>query len=201
MHNRKSFLARLIVVPALIVVLNCENPSTEPDTLPDGATRNGFYVVMTPYAGGAINTDSTVVITWNWTTNITDPNVKVSLYKDDTLFRLFSSSTANDGSQPFSFATVTPGYNYRIKISGIIDTSKYDFGGYFSVKNQYFGTITITSPVDTTLDHHGLDRADDLPSIVQGHDCRGIVILGVNIAESVQLSADCEHCRRTEIPF
>jgi hypothetical protein len=159
MHNRKSFLARLIVVPALIVVLNCENPSTEPDTLPDGATRNGFYVVMTPYAGGAINTDSTVVITWNWTTNITDPNVKVSLYKDDTLFRLFSSSTANDGSQPFSFATVTPGYNYRIKISGIIDTSKYDFGGYFSVKNQYFGTITITSPVDTTTARLGVSVA------------------------------------------
>jgi hypothetical protein len=150
MHNRNLFLAALIVVPALIVLLNCENPSTKPETLPDGATRHGFYVVMTPYAGGAINTDSTVVITWTWTTNITDPNVKISLYKDDTLFRLCSSSTANDGSQSFTFATVTPGNYYRIKISGIIDTSKYDFGGYFTVKNQYFGTITITSPVDTT---------------------------------------------------
>jgi hypothetical protein len=155
MHNRQFFLAALIVVPALMVLLNCENPSTKPETVPDGATRNGFYVVMTPYAGGEINTDSTVVITWNSTVNVTDPSVKIGLYKNDTLFRTISSSTANDGAQSFVFSNVDPGDSFRIKISSVTDTSKYDFGGYFTVRNQYFGTITITSPVDTTTSRVG----------------------------------------------
>lgn len=150
MHDRQKYRAVLIPALALISLLTCENPSTVPDTLPDGATRNGNYIIMTPYAGSAVKTDSTVAITWNWTVNVTDPNVRISLFRNDTFLLVISSSTLNDGTHPYLFASPLPGDRYRIKISNVTDTTKYDFGGYFTVKNRYFGTITITSPVDTT---------------------------------------------------
>ncbi|MBN2036901.1 MAG: hypothetical protein JW768_09195 [Chitinispirillaceae bacterium] len=140
----------LIAVCTLLLLITCQNPSTPQDKVPDGATRNGYYIIMTPYAGGTINNDTTVAITWNSTVNATDPNVRISLYKGDSLASVIVSSTANDGTHSYSFAPIAPGIQYRIKINSTADTGKHDFGGYFTVKNKYFGTITLTSPVDTT---------------------------------------------------
>ena len=151
MRNRKNPFAVPIAAFAVIALLRCGNTPTSPNAPPAGATRNGNYIVMTPYAGGTIKTDSTVVITWNSTVNVIDPNARISLYHNDTLVVVISSSTANDGAQSYSFASISPGNRYRIKISSVNDTGKYDFGGYFSIKNRYFGTISLTSPVDTSM--------------------------------------------------
>jgi hypothetical protein len=151
MRHHPHFLAALVPVVAMVVLLTCEKTPITPDTLPDGATQNGYYIVMTPYAGSTIKGDTTVAITWNSTVRVTDSNVRICLYREDTLVQVIVSSTANDGSYSYRFALIDPGDKYHIKIASVSDTANYDFGGFFEVKNRYFGTITITSPVDTTL--------------------------------------------------
>jgi hypothetical protein len=151
MHHRHYFLAELLSCCALIALLNCGNPKPiTSDELPEGATRNGYYVVMTPYAGTTIKNDTTVAITWTWSSLVTDSTVRISLFLEDSLVRVISSLTLNDGAQSYSLTSIEPGEHYRIKIASVTDTSKYDFGGYFTVKNKYFGTITLTSPTETT---------------------------------------------------
>ena len=149
MRHHPHFLAALIPAIAVVVLLSCAKKPITPETLPDGATQNGYYIVMTPYAGGMIKSDTTVAITWNSTVRVTDSNVRISLYQDDTLVQVIASSTVDDGTYSYRFASIDPGDRYHIKIASVTDTTKYDFGGFFTVRNQYFGTITITSPTNT----------------------------------------------------
>ena len=62
-------------------------------------------------------------------------DVKIELYKGDTVVSLLAMSTPNDGGKGKTLPdTLVADSDYRIKITSVADTSVYDFSdGYFSI--------------------------------------------------------------------
>jgi hypothetical protein len=91
-------------------------------------------------------------ILWIASNNVLDsPFVRISLYKDSLPIATVASSAPNNGAFTYPMHKLASGSNYRIKISTVPDTAKFDFGGYFSIYSDYSGTITITYPNASSL--------------------------------------------------
>ncbi len=62
-----------------------------------------------------------------WTDNITE-NVSIDLFKSDTLYTVIEFATGSDGSKNWNIPdTTTPGSDYKIKITSVVDPEVFDF--------------------------------------------------------------------------
>ncbi|TFF89396.1 MAG: hypothetical protein EU549_00735, partial [Promethearchaeota archaeon] len=100
--------------------------------------KNGYYF---------INWDSTGYVS----------NVKIELYHYSSFIETISTSTPDDGSYYWEIpSSISPSYNYRIKITSKSDSGIYDYSDYFTISE--FMTITVTSPTSSssweTGDYH-----------------------------------------------
>ncbi len=69
-------------------------------------------------------------ITWDSSGN-PGTNVKIELYRDGVLNSTIASSTANDGTHPWPVpANLTPGSNYKVKITSTTNASYFDWSGW-----------------------------------------------------------------------
>lgn len=84
-------------------------------------------------------------ITWQSKGNV-GPSAKLELYKGNTLHRIISENTDNDGSHKWSVPPeLQTGSDFRIKISSITDSTIYDFSDHFFTINQ-IPNLKITYP-------------------------------------------------------
>ncbi|MEJ2196805.1 MAG: Ser-Thr-rich GPI-anchored membrane family protein, partial [Ignavibacteriaceae bacterium] len=99
--------------------------------------------VTTPDGGESWRIGTPQVITW--TDNLTG-NVKIELYKGGIFNSTIIGSTASDGTQNWIIPTsLTPGTDYKVKISAIDDSSIFDFSdANFTL---FASGITVTSPI------------------------------------------------------
>ncbi|MCH8033697.1 MAG: hypothetical protein IH950_08080 [Bacteroidetes bacterium] len=121
--------------------------------------------VTSPNGGENWQIGSDQVITWD--DNFSD-NVKIQLFKSDTLYSTIRVSTASDGSWSWNNIsdTIPPGSDYKIKISSFVDSSVFDFSdNNFTLFAQ---EITVTSPnggenwqIGTTDTIHWNDNISD----------------------------------------
>ena len=105
--------------------------------------------------------------------------VKIELYRGNSLNRTIASSTANDGSYSWTVPNdIQPGIDYRIKISSATDASIYDFSDYpftIEIPNDE-PAITIIKPsnyetADISYTIQWIDSdADDDALISLGYD-------------------------------
>jgi len=100
--------------------------------------------VNSPGTGDVFNPGDQFTIQWS-SQNISG-NVKIELYKGNSIVRTLSSSTADDGSFISNILSTTNafGSDYRIKITSVNSTSINDFGDSFTV--QAGPSITVTNP-------------------------------------------------------
>ena len=62
-----------------------------------------------------------------WTDNITE-RVSIDLFKSDTLYTIIEFSTSSDGTNNWNIPeSTTPGSDYKIKISSVVDPEVFDF--------------------------------------------------------------------------
>ena len=90
-------------------------------------------------------------IVWVSTPGVTGSYVEIYLYNDTQMVYTVSTSTLNDGIVYWTIpASVGSGSRYHIKIRGATDTNQYDFGSYFTLYSNYYGSFSIINPVDST---------------------------------------------------
>jgi len=158
---RKTIKAGLVVLSflSILLMLCSKNPSNSGAHNEKGRTDNGNFVIIFPRADDRINIDSAIGILWGSSKKIGDTaSVRISLYKDSVVAAIIAVSTPNIGAYVYIPKRIGSGNNYRIKISALPDTSKYDFSGYFSLYSDYSGAITITYP--TTGSRLMIDSSD-----------------------------------------
>jgi len=81
--------------------------------------------LLSPNGGEAWLVGSQKVI--GWTDNITE-NVSIDLFKNDTLYTIIEFATGSDGSKNWNIPeSTTPGSDYKIKITSVVDSSVFDF--------------------------------------------------------------------------
>jgi hypothetical protein len=112
------------------------------DLSDDNFTIISNHVTVTSPNGGEnwlLNTTQSIT----WADNFAE-NVKIELYKGDTLHTLIIGSTSSDGQRDWDIPTSIPeGSNYRIKITSIVNDNVFDFSdSLFSLSNE----IAVTSP-------------------------------------------------------
>lgn len=100
--------------------------------------------VNSPGTGDVFNPGDQFTI--QWTSQNISGNVKIELYKGNSIVRTLSPSTNDDGSFISNILSTTNAYgsDYRIKITSINATSINDFGNSFTV--QAGPSITVTNP-------------------------------------------------------
>ncbi|MBU8893236.1 MAG: T9SS type A sorting domain-containing protein [Bacteroidales bacterium] len=83
-----------------------------------------------------------------WTDNISE-NIKIDLYVGNSLSQTISNSTGSDGSYGwFIPSNLTPGTNYRIKMSSSTNSSLSDYSDYFTISEADY--ITVISPTSSS---------------------------------------------------
>ncbi|MCH9028436.1 MAG: T9SS type A sorting domain-containing protein, partial [Bacteroidetes bacterium] len=84
----------------------------------------GNHITVTSPNGGEVwLIGSAHEITWE---DNLDGNVQILLLKADQLHLIISSSTASDGSRPWTVPSVPPGSDYKIRISSVTDGNIFD---------------------------------------------------------------------------
>jgi len=102
---------------------------------------NNNITVTSPNGGENWLIGSPYTITW---TDDISGEVKIDLYKADTLYSKIAASVASNGSFNWNFAGATPGTDYRIKITSIDQPALFDLSN--NDFTLFAGAITITSP-------------------------------------------------------
>ncbi len=89
--------------------------------------------ITSPNGNDLVRPGSNVTITWS--DNIAE-NVKIELYKGNTLTQVIASSVASNGSYNWAIANnLTSGTDYRIKVSSVSNSSVFDWSdNNFSIK-------------------------------------------------------------------
>jgi Ser-Thr-rich glycosyl-phosphatidyl-inositol-anchored membrane family protein len=89
--------------------------------------------VIRPYSGEDWPPGTSRWITWSFTGS-PGANVKIELYKGESLNRTIASSTANDGSYFWSIpSSQAVAADYRIKVTSTSNSEYGDFSDYFSI--------------------------------------------------------------------
>jgi len=85
-----------------------------------------------------------------WTSNGTVNDVKIDLYKGDTLNQTIMSSTANDGSYTWTEVdtSLADDTDYKVRISSTDDSSVYGESETFRIADK---SITVTAPTGSTV--------------------------------------------------
>lgn len=96
-----------------------------------GDTRPPSITVYKPY--GSFKAGETLPIDWNSIN--AGGSVRIQLYKGSSLDTTIVTSTLNDGYHEWtSPSTITPGTDYRIKVSST-STAAYDYSDYFEIRD------------------------------------------------------------------
>lgn len=70
-----------------------------------------------------------------WISSSHSKNVSIELYRKNTMKKIISSNTENDGSYIYFVPNDLPGSNlYKIKITNLERTSEFVFSDYFSIR-------------------------------------------------------------------
>ena len=95
-------------------------------------------MVQSPNGGETWSDRNFYSIRWMSTEDV-GPNVKIELYKGESLSHTISASTDNDGYYRwFVPISLTSGTDYRIKITSTSNSSIYDYSdAYFSIKEGF----------------------------------------------------------------
>jgi PKD repeat protein len=92
--------------------------------------------VTSPQSGDALKRGQTYSITW--LTSSVYQNLKIEVYKGNSLFRQLTASAPNTGSFAFTpDATYPNGYDYRIRITTVDETVSNFSIGYFTIGFDY----------------------------------------------------------------
>lgn len=153
MKSLKNSFAVLLLTLIVAVFSGCIFDSSNPAPInnPDnGSTNKGNFIVSSPGTGNIYHVDSTIAVTWHSFTVDSNSYVSIQLYRSDTLVYTATNYAYNRGSYTLYLPAVPSGTTYHIKVVSTSDTSRYDFGSYFEITNNYFGSFIITSPIAGT---------------------------------------------------
>lgn len=94
--------------------------------------------------------DQDVPITWE--TGALGGDVEIALYKGSARDRTIRGNTPNNGAYTIYDvgATLTPGSDYRVKVSSLSYSAKTDYSDYFTVESPV-SNITVTQPSSSTV--------------------------------------------------
>ncbi|MCX6666420.1 MAG: hypothetical protein NT038_10270 [Euryarchaeota archaeon] len=109
------------------------------------AAEPGSIYVLYPSGGSWYNGDS---ITISWNSYNAGSSVNIELYSSGSYYSTIVSNTWNSDSGSYNNYYWTPsgipsGSYYQIKITSAINSTIFDYGGYFSIIER---SITVTSP-------------------------------------------------------
>jgi len=122
-----------------------DNPASV--EIPPGKSTNGCFKIWQPLAGSTDTIGVYAEIRWVGGPAMHDSLVRISLYHHDNVFdRTIVTGTANDGSYSWRISAGESGMRYRIKIASYEDTSKCDFGPYFTIVWPYNDIFEFTCP-------------------------------------------------------
>ncbi|MEJ2195947.1 MAG: Ser-Thr-rich GPI-anchored membrane family protein, partial [Ignavibacteriaceae bacterium] len=102
---------------------------------------NNNITVTSPNGGENWLIGSTQEITW---TDDISGDVNIDLYKDGVFNSPIASSVASTGTYSWEITGVTPGFDYRIKITSVDQPALFDMSN--NDFTLFTGSITITSP-------------------------------------------------------
>ncbi|MBN2833997.1 MAG: SUMF1/EgtB/PvdO family nonheme iron enzyme, partial [Candidatus Delongbacteria bacterium] len=112
-----------------------------------------FTISLAPYITVTNPTSSTIwqvgsSVSIQWSDNISE-NVKIELYKGSSAVQTISSSTSSNGSYSWTVSTsLTPGSDYKVKITSVNNSSLYDYSDTFTISLAPY--ITVTNPTSST---------------------------------------------------
>lgn len=110
--------------------------------------------VTAPTAGTTWYRGSTLPITWT-RSGTQGANVKLQLYKGNTMVKAITLTTPNDGSYDWPIpAGTVPALNYRVRVT-TVDNKVSAYSGYFSISKP---TISIAVPTTGTVWTRGTTR-------------------------------------------
>jgi len=106
-----------------------------------------FITVTSPNGGENWHAGSPQTITWN--DNISE-NVRIQLYKGDSLYSTIAFSTSSDGSYSWAIPTNQQvGIDYKIKITCDNNNNVYDLSNnYFTISSQIFTLVVMPSNIN-----------------------------------------------------
>lgn len=145
-----------LTIPFPMNVANGDNFSVKVSSVTDSRIfslitpikiKSPAIVVSTPVNAENWYTDNEYVVNWQYSVN---ENVKVDLYKGNTLYKVLSATTQNTGSMkvilPYQTGFIA-GSDYKIKISGTVHPNVEGESSSFSIS---IPSISILSPTSGT---------------------------------------------------
>jgi len=114
----------------------------------------GFYAFTNPTAVSSLSLDSTYQVRWTASDTAGDGFVRLSVYKGDAFLGDLSSAQSGSGTfvwnLPYTRSLggyrLGSGAGYRLRITNIADSSKWDFGPAFAIYSTYSGSLELTAP-------------------------------------------------------
>jgi hypothetical protein len=149
----KNGFKTAVGIALFLMIASCTlNPfnSKSGDTQPCGNTGNGYFYLVQPYGGSSIKMGVYDTVSWTTGSTYSIPYVSIYLFNDKQFVSTIASYALNSGRYTFYAPYAGSGSKYRIKICSASDTSKNDFGCYFSLYSDYSGTIAVNKPDSTS---------------------------------------------------
>jgi hypothetical protein len=121
----------------------------------DGASRgSGHYVFYNPTAFSNLSLDSTYQVSWSVADSGSADGVRLSVYKGDDFVGNLGSFLGSARTYVWSLPAtrIVGGYRlgsgagYRLRITDLLDSSKWDFSPSFSIYSSYTGSLALTAP-------------------------------------------------------
>ncbi|MBW8889909.1 MAG: hypothetical protein JF616_19285 [Fibrobacteres bacterium] len=120
-----------------------------------GQANRGFYTINNPTAYSSLSLDSTYQVQWSASDTAGVGLVRVSVYKGDAFLGNLSSSQSGTGAFVWSLPgtrslggyRLGSGAGYRLRVTNIADSSKWDFSQAFGIYSIYSGSVEVTAPV------------------------------------------------------
>jgi hypothetical protein len=143
---------------AALVLQACGLVGNDSDA-PGGGTSRGFFDISAPGRLGALHLDSTYRVDWVPSPEAEGGTVRIALYREDDFRVQASASAGNSGTFTLSLPSlriqsayrIGSGSRYRLRISSVSDTGKWDFSPYFTLYSDYSGSIGVTTPEDGSV--------------------------------------------------
>jgi hypothetical protein len=157
-----SFLAGILLIFCL---QGCRLLGSDSKKDPIQPVSHGFYTISYPFEGAQFDLDSTYTLEWVTSDSVASGAVVISLYQGEKRVIPQIAYIENLGTYKWSLPYTRnygnylfgSGLGYRLKMTSVDDTNQWDFSPTFNVYSKYKGSLTVVSPVATTVAH--LDSA------------------------------------------
>ncbi len=119
-----------------------------------GQANRGFYTITNPTAVSSLSLDSTYQVQWSATDTAAGGLARLSVYKGDAFLGNLSSAQSGTGTFIWSLPgtrslggyRLGSGAGYRLRVTNIADSSKWDFSQAFVLYSAYSGSVELTAP-------------------------------------------------------